>query len=231
MSIKHIALNFSLLSALLILTFTSCKKDEDMPLPDLGTNYFPLKTGISITYKVDSITWNDFFNPVKIDSFSFYIRLDIDTVFYDNEGRESYYWRKYYRTDSTSWVLIKNYSITKTNLRAETFEENIRYIKLVFPLKNSTTWDMNAMNTLNLTESYYSEFDMPLNIGALHFDSTATVVHQSSETLISKDEYIEIYAKNLGLINRREISITKNISGKWTNGYSYEYTILSFQTN
>lgn len=213
---------------LIIVLFFGCKKEAIMLNPDLGHNYFPVLSGTSITYKVDSITYNDFYTPVKVDTFSFYLRFDIDSSFTDSEGRITNYYRKFYKTDTSSWQLVHNYSITKTNFRVETYEENVRFIKLAFPVKNTTIWNMNALNFMNPTESYYSDFDIPKTYNNQLFDSTITIIHQDLETLISKEEYIEDYAKNIGLIYRHVVSISKDVSGKWKSGYIYSYTIQSY---
>lgn len=222
------ALNISLLTLFLIAIFSSCKKDEIFPAPALGQDYFPVTIGSSIIYKVDSITWNDFYTPVRVDSFSFFIKFEIDSSFIDNQGRESFYWRKYYRTDSTSWQLVKNYSLTKTETRVESFEENIRYIKLTFPVSNTATWNMNALNTLSSTSSYYDEYDMPYQNGSFSSDSTLVIINRNQESLIGKDYHKEIYAKHIGLVNRQEISVEKETSGKWKKGYLYSYSIISY---
>lgn len=211
----------------LIIGFSiSCKKDTALAPPQLGENYFPIIKGSWISYKVDSITWNDFYTPIKIDTFSYFIKLKIDTQFIDNENRETYVWRKYYKTDSTNWELTKNYSINKMAERVETLEENMRYVKLAFPVKNSTQWDMNAFNTLDATSSYYDEYDVPKTINFETYDSCVVVIHKDDETLISKDYFKEIYAKDIGLLHKNVIEIEKEVSGTWKRGYSYSYTII-----
>lgn len=44
----------------------------------MGYDYFPTETGKYVTYKVDSIVYDDFYIPVKIDTFSFLIKEVID---------------------------------------------------------------------------------------------------------------------------------------------------------
>lgn len=210
-----------------LLGFTSCTKEVNLPTPHLGENYFPLQKGSWISYKVDSITWNDFFTPTQIDTFSFLIKLKIDTQFIDNEGNETYYWRKYYKTDSTAWELIKNYTITKKPERVETYEENLRYVKLAFPVKNTTTWDLNAFNTLKATSSYYDEYDVPKTINLIPYDSCVVVIHHDQESLINKSYHQEIYGKNIGLLYKNVVEVDKEVSGEWKRGYFYTYTIIN----
>jgi hypothetical protein len=206
---------------------SACNKDEDFPKVDLGHDYFPLVMGSSITYEVDSIIWNDFFTPVKVDTFSFYIRMLIDSVFIDNQGRKAYYFRKYYKTDTTSWRLVKNYSLVKNEWHVEQREENIPYLKMAFPVNHTNTWDMNAMNSYTATNSYYLDFHIPSTVGGQNFDSTAIIIHQDLESLIGKDYHKEIFAKHLGLIYKEQISIEKSTSGQWLNGFSLKYSYLS----
>ena len=221
---------FRFLLLVLTLSFlfniTSCKKDVNLPPPNLGENYFPIVMGSWSIYKVDSISWNDFFTPVKIDTFSYYIKLKIDSQFIDNEGRETYVWRKYYKTDSTSWELTKNYTINKLSDRVETYEENMRVVKLAFPVKNTTTWDMNAFNTFDPTSSYYEDYDIPKTINFITYDSCAIVIHKDQETLIDKNYYKEIYARNIGLLHKYVVEVEKEVNGQWKRGYFYTYNII-----
>ncbi len=219
----HIILIFSLIS----LAAFSCKKQETMPAPSSGRDYFPTELGSWISYKVDSITWNDFYTPVKVDTFSFFIKMKIDSQFVDDQGRTSFVWRKYYKTDSTSWELIKNYTITKTPVRVESYEENVRFIKMAFPVNATTTWDMNAFNSAKATSSYYDDYDIPETVNSHKFDSCAVVINADTETLISKDFYKEIYAKNTGLVYRSVTSVKKEMDGTWINGFQYSYIFMA----
>ena len=214
---------FVLLPALAVVV--SCKKDQTFPPPALGEDYLPLQKGSWISYKADSIVWNDFYTPVKIDTFSYYIKMVVDSSFTDNEGRTSFVWRKYYRTDTTSWEPVRNYTITKTAERVETYEENIRYIKMAFPVKNTTWWDLNAFNTFKATESYYDEYDIPLTINSKHYDSCATVIHKNLETLVSKEYHKEVFAKHIGLVYKEITSLSKEVTSDWKQGFSYKWVL------
>lgn len=209
-----------------MISFPSCKKETIMLPPDLGEKYFPIKQGSWISYKVDSIVWNNFYTPVKIDTFSFYLKMKIDSQYTDNEGRTIYYYRKYYSLTNSNWQLSKNYSINKTAQRIETFEENYTYIKMVFPVKNSTIWDMNAFNIFDKTESYFQNYDVSKTYNGEFFDSCAVVNHQNLETLISKNYHEEVYGKNIGLLYKKLIKIEKAINGTWNNGVSCTYSIV-----
>ncbi len=215
------------LALLLLVNFSSCKKDVKLPPPNLGENYFPVVKGSWITYKVDSISWNDFYTPVRIDTFSYFIKLKIDSQYIDNEGRTTYIWRKYYKMDSTAWELTKNYTINKLPERVETYEENMRFVKLAFPVKNTTTWDMNTFNTLEATTSYYDDYDVSKTINFNTYDSCAVVILKDQETLIDKNYHKEIYARNIGLLHKYVIEIEKEISGEWKRGFFYTYTLTN----
>lgn len=197
-----------------------------MTPPDLGSSYFPLTVGSWVVYEVDSVSWNNFFTPTKIDSFSYQIKMVVDSSYLDNEGNTNYFWKKYYRDSTTAWTLQKNYSLRLSSDKAETFEENFRYIKLAFPMKNSINWDMNAYNSLDATSSYYDDYHIPLTVNDQAFDSCAIVIHQDFESLISKDYHQEIYAKHVGLIYKKKIAVEKEINGEWVNGYYFEYRYL-----
>jgi len=43
------------------------------------------------------------------------------------------------------WLLKNVWYSVKTDKNVERVEENIRYIKLIFPIRNNAKWDGNAL--------------------------------------------------------------------------------------
>ncbi len=213
------------LSAIIILIFiASCgKKEIEKPI-DMGFNYFPVEQSHFSIYYVDSIVWNDFTN--SIDTFRYSVKLLIDSQYTDNEGRTSYWWKKYIKTDSTNFTFNSNYSITKTNSKVETLIENNRYVNLVFPLVIGTEWDYNSLNTNDATETICDDIDFQKTILNHTFDSCASIVYQDDINLIQELVHKEIYARNVGMIYKKQTAKNEKVTG--TRGYSVEYNIKSY---
>jgi hypothetical protein len=129
------------------LFITSCKKDEPVYV-DAGYDYFPVKIGHTLIYDVDSIVYDDFFVPTRIDTFRFQIREVIESQFTDNSGKPALRIERFKRTNDTlNWNIANVWVANLTATTAERVENNTRYLKLVFAARAGRTWDGNTYNT------------------------------------------------------------------------------------
>jgi len=206
--------------------FSSCKKDTGEPVY-MGYNYFPVNTGHWVIYNVDSISYNDFTG--EIDSFRYQIKEYVESVFIDNAGRTSQRLERYIRySDTADWVIKDVWYETLTASSAERVEENIRMVKLIFPVEESQIWDGNAYNTLGSQTYKYQDVHTPAVINNVSLDSTLTVTQKNSTTLISEDFQQEIYAAHIGMVYKKYISLVKEPTGEITSGIDYSYTFQSY---
>lgn len=213
----------------------SCKKDKNIEAPlDLGYNYYPTTTGKWVAYDVDSIVYDDF--KKTIDTFHFQVKEVIESHFLDNSGRETERIERFHRkSDNEPWQLRDVWSSNRTATSAEKVEEDQRYVKLSFPLKKGRKWNGNAFNSFEEEEYKLENFDQPLKIGTLEFDSTLSVLQVADSNFIEKKFVKEIYAKNIGLIYKKYIHVSDNdgsingdLESRITTGVKYYYTINSF---
>lgn len=188
----------------------SCKKDGKVP--DMGYNYFPDKPGRYVVYDVDSFFYDDFTG--NIDTTKFRLKEKIESIFTDNQGRPAIRLERYvkYYNDTIpysdmNWTLRDVWMENKTKTTAEKVEENTRYIKLAFPVKESQRWDGNAQNTLGEETYEYYFYDQARVIGPMLFDSVLQVNQHDETNLIAKKYYIEKYARNVGLVYKQVIDI------------------------
>lgn len=183
---------------------------------DLGKEYYNLTVGYDIEYAVDSIIYDDF--NQRIDTFSLEFKDAVVDTFTDNEGRLSYRIQRYYRQDSTyAWSEHYNFYATPTSSRLEVVDRNLRFIKLVFPVKLNTRWYGNSYiptafnNELKWMDQWdykYEDINVPFNTGFISFPSTVDILQadytegdESDPNSYSARGYSrEVYAKNVGLI-------------------------------
>lgn len=205
----------------------SCQKEtENM---DIGYSYYVAEPGYYLTYMVDSIYFDDFY--ATSDTNYFLIKELIESSFIDNEGRQAYRIERWYKyNDTLPWVLKNVWYSVKTNKQIERVEENIRYIKLIFPIKNYAKWNGNALNNLDYQEYKYLNAHKPFNISDFAFDSTVKVQQDSFINLKYIRYKYEIYAKNVGLIKKVFINLENedNMSGKIKNGVKYEWRLIDY---
>jgi len=192
-----------------MLLIASCKKDQSVPPLNYGYNYFPNNVGHYVIYNVDSIVVNTL-HAQPLDTFKYQIKELIDSTFTDGSGRPTQKVIRYRRFDPTKdWVIEKVWSANLTSTTAERVEDNIRYVRLTFPINVNATWNGNVYNTIpNDSWSYtYTSVDQPYTLGNNNFDSTLTVVEDSIRTGVSHRYYMEQYARNIGRISRKYIDL------------------------
>ncbi|MEP7263949.1 MAG: hypothetical protein ABI772_05615 [Bacteroidota bacterium] len=226
--------------SLVIILLWGCKKNDTASLPALGYSYFPLVEGSTNYYQVDSIGWLGYtYDPatgtIEIDTVSYQVREVVDGFFTDNEGRETAKIIRYRRNISTDpWVLYKVYSANITSTRAERYEDNVRYIKLIFPPVNGEKWtgqylDVPASDTaFDAWEYEYESINVPEDIGTFSFDSVLTVTQKNEINLIEFRLYQEQYAAGTGLVskNYKDLEYLNTVSSFIKNGFIYKETLI-----
>lgn len=212
----------SWLFILCALLLSSCKK-EVVPYNDaaMGKDYFPLSIGHFVEYDVDSFYFNDF--AKRVDTFHYELKDVVESEFTDNAGRKSFLIHRYKRQDTSySWSEHHTYYCVENAYNIEVVEDNLRFIKMVFPVKVNTRWDGNVYLPANLITEYkwlsgweykYVNINEPFNTGFLNFENTVTINHVDvvvgdsldmgnySERTFSRERY----AKNAGLITREVV--------------------------
>jgi hypothetical protein len=205
------------IAALFCFAVYACKKDED--LPDLGYAYFPDAVGTFVVYEVDSIAKDDL---IGLDTaYKFLVKELIESVYNDNQNRPTLRierYKKFYNPslsyDSMNWTLTDVWAANKTSTSAERVEENVRYTRLVFPVKENKTWNGNAQNTFEEWNYKYSVTDEPAIINSLNFDSALTVTQINVQNLVDTKYSVEKYAKNVGMIYKQLILLNKQPSSQ-----------------
>jgi hypothetical protein len=203
---------FFLLSPLLLFPFAGCKKDAAVE-GYLGHQYFPLNTGHEIIYDVDSIVKNEF-NLGQVDTFRFQIKEVVESYFTDNEGRETARLERYKRSDSSQpWVIHKVWTANLTLNTAEKKEDNITYIKLIFPPVKNRKWNGNARNEYEEQEYRITDTHRAETINNIPFDSVTTVLQADEDNIVYKKFEIEKYAANAGLVYKEQFNGQYGLSG------------------
>lgn len=209
---------FSYICAVIILC--SCKKQTEQINFPLIKDYYPLSTGKVFIYKLDSTVIPAFGSDLI--TYSLLAKDSIADTFNDNIGRLSY---KVYRftTDSLQtkpWTYRSTYYITPTVDDIQLVDDyNLRFIKLIQPLKENFNWKGNAFidtkspdNNFQYLDNWdytYQNVNKPYTVLKGTFDSTITVFQRdelSPNTPFDVDFFqernysVEIYAKGVGLI-------------------------------
>ena len=214
----------------LILITSSCQDSPVEPVP-FDTSYFPLSTGKFIIYEVDSIVMSDFFNTT--DTVHYQLMEAVDSAYTDAGGRQAFRIVRS-RLDSLNgaWRIIDVWSANVTETTAEKVEENLRFIKLSFPVLLNKTWAGNSyINTdsplvyLDDWEYKYTDVNETFDSYAGTFDSVITVLQHEDINAIQTVLYQEKYAKQVGMIYKEEQNFETQ-PGSYPNGYILKMMIV-----
>ena len=210
-----------LILLLCVLYFSSCEKSKSIETY-YGYEYFPSLVSKWISYDVIQITWNDYTN--MIDTSIYQLKELSESEIIDNAGRKSIRIERYIKTDTSNWVLNNVWTKCLTLTSAEKIEENIRFIKMKFPIDINTRWNGNEYNNLKEQMYFYKNIFTPFVLNENTFDSTITVINQDDFIpLYSKDFESEVFAKNIGLVYKKQIHIKLNTNGIITSGKEITY--------
>jgi len=216
--------------ALVLLLFVSCSSEKDeVTLPDPeGTLLFPIDTGLTRVYAVDSIYWDDF-TGIN-DTVSYLIREKIAGTFSDLEGRPTQRIERFRESPTGDWIIDRVWSANRTTMRAERTVNNFRYIKLAFPARVGVSWNGNAFNTLP-AETYRITQTGSDTAAGMTFSTTATVLQGDSVgNRITRQYGLEKYAQGPGLTYRRNVSLTYNFPLTTVrSGYIYTETLIDYE--
>ncbi|MEM9821115.1 MAG: hypothetical protein AAF985_08590 [Bacteroidota bacterium] len=199
----------------LLLCIWSCDKQNIAEVPqDTSPEYFPLAVGKFMIYEVDSVIYD----IDLIDTVHLFVKEEIVDTFIDNANRTNYRIERSERaTESDPWQIKDVWVALQNGTTAERVEENFRFVKMVFPLSEGTSWDGNQFvdkdyiltiegETLEIFKGWSSEVEtvgLEETVNGMSFGEVTTIAHARNENLIELRESVEKYARNVGLIEKK----------------------------
>ncbi|MCB9293565.1 MAG: hypothetical protein H6559_10660 [Lewinellaceae bacterium] len=213
---------FVLFPIIAFLLFLACNKREieDTRIEDYGYGYFPLEVGRAWEYEVDSIIYDPAVGGTSVDSFTAFVREVIADTLLDNTGVALYRVERFYRrSDTLPWLPEKVLTFSRDGQRAIRTEDNLRFTKLVFPVREGKSWDGNAFfddsrfvfvagESIQMFKGWQYrilEAGVPAMVGNLEFSDVVTVQNADNRYLNNFLEYRlarEQYARGVGLVSR-----------------------------
>jgi hypothetical protein len=222
----------------LLVYASSCKKEELVESDQsVDFSYFPLLEGHWAEYEVDSIVHYDsddtYLVDTAISNFRFYMREEVDSSFMDGENQQAFVIRRYRRdADTLPWTLMEVGTAKITPYSAQEVENNIRFVRLEFPIRTSSEWNGNAYNYYPVENYSYESVHDPLQVGSFSFDSTVTVIQNDFVSQINRVNKKEVYGAQVGLLFKQADSVTTKVTVNGTiilNGLEYKSVITDFK--
>ena len=219
------------------LLLSSCDKQTlDNFQTEPVSNYYPMQVGKYFIYRVDSTVFTNFGRTEEIRKYQ--IKHTVDAQITDNLGRLSYRILRASRneTGTSPWLSSGSYIVTPLASSIEVVEENLRYIKLVQPLRDKFKWKGNKYiptnpygnmfnfsndDNMDVWDYVYDGFQASTVINGKTFSNVFTVEHvnesinvpiSSPTSYAALTRSVEKFSKNIGLVYR-------------------EYTLWEYQPN
>lgn len=228
-----------------ILTLYSCNKEREViaiPSNEVYKEYFPTSIGYWQEYQIDSFKYvkspNDT-GVTKLFSTSYYREEIGDTIkaFDTPYQLQIKAFRK--KNINDNWLFYRNNSIQIQSNFITKNEDNLRFVKIQFPINPTTSWKGNKYIDTSIKTIYsdwnygYVNLFQPYRLGINQFENTVTVIQYADSNAIEKTLFYEIYAKNVGLIYAEYQKLEKqNGANPWTlpeNGYAIRKSIIDWK--
>ena len=209
--------NKSIVYFCIIFALMACEKESVSFKTERIKDYYPLKVGKFISYRLDSTVYLNLGTKKVVHSYL--IQDKIDSIITDNLGRPSYKIKRTIRstTDTTKWKDLMSYLVTYDSTRLELVQDNQRYLKLVEPISNGFNWKGNAyINTAGIPSMQfladwrytYENVRRPFTANGISYTETVTVNQRNDTTGVTTDKKSffeinyskEVYSKSIGLI-------------------------------
>lgn len=177
---------------------------------------------------MDSIVFDPEPSGIVVDTISQQVKFLIVEVDSSNDRQVTYKVERFLRESDTSiWEINDVWSLEKNNDNFISIEENLPFIKLMFPLQSNSSWDGNSrINTDDVRvkvrgESldffkFWRDYQVialgdTATVGNTFYDDVIEIEQVNKEILIERRFSTESYAKNIGLISKHlEILDTQN---------------------
>jgi hypothetical protein len=191
---------------LISLTLSACQSSDVAPTSDLlGYDFYPISKGIYNIYQVNETRY---LISGEIEIIDYQIKEEIIDSFLSAED-STYIINRYSRNvEIEDWESLNTWQIKKNDYQIVVFEENTPFVKLSFPIQAGKKWNGNAYNTFEQDDYTMDSLFFPyLNQYDLLFEKTLKVIQNDNQDyIVELDKRTEIYALNVGLIEK-EVNI------------------------
>lgn len=196
-------------TALVLFALAGFACSEQLVEPDekrLGTDFFPLEKGLYWEYKVNLTTYTLLDSSTSI----FFLKESVADTFTDLAGDLAFKLERFTRySEADPWVRDSVWSVRKDTYKVVKTENNTSFVKLVFPMREGTSWNGNAFNTRPEETFVAQNLDADLLVGDSTFANTVTIVQREvPDTLVFQDVRREYFARGIGLVKKEYIQLS-----------------------
>lgn len=195
--------NLHLLFYSLVLTIflSGCDDTGAGSEPNRDYNYFPLKLDSPLIYEVSETKYGAGSTLPVISTW-----FEKDEAVRRSESPEGFpvftMARSRRNAESEAWQKVKEYSVTQYPDKYLLSIDNITTVPMMFPVRSTTTWDINAFNTKETEGAEYEYVGEAMTVGELHFENTLQVSGRdyTNEPIVRYNLGYSQYAWGVGLV-------------------------------
>ena len=170
-----------------------------------GREFYPIKTGKSWTYAIDSSAYNKLADDTITGRY--YYRAQIGSVFFENATDTTYRLEILTSDDTLShpFKLTHVYQLTTKPLKVIITEENYPLVKLLTPFFDGQQWEGNEFNSQAGQKPFFK-------VSVSADKQTAVVIEQADSSCLGVAAVYSTYSKNVGLVaySRRSIEFVQD---------------------
>jgi hypothetical protein len=189
-------------AALILLVVSACTKSD---IETQKFDFYPLNDKLVRIYEVIEVNYAVSEDPVAK---SYFLKEKISQII-ANTGKETSFVIERLTSKSISgvWKLDSVWSGNFWPDKLVLKENNKELLKLVFPVQNKVSWNLNKFNTLESTKAEYEKTNIRLTINKQNYDGVIKVKIKNDSTAINLHRNLEYYAPNIGLIAKEIINV------------------------
>lgn len=188
---------------ILILFLGACESILEEDISRLGLDYYPARVNTYRIYQVNEV--NHFLIGPNEESYQ------LKEVFVDSTllstTEVSYTINRYRRaSEDNQWQLDSIWTSNVNTQRITVTENNVTFVKLIFPIMTNTSWEANLYNSRQSNFYRYDEQFMDTTIFEVDYTETIKVIQSDlGDDGLGRDDRIEVYAPEIGLIYKNSL--------------------------
>lgn len=213
-------------SVFFLSVLSGCRKDTDEIELDFGYEYYPLEIGKSWIYQVDSVIYGVDVRGITRDSSRSFLREAIVDTTTSLDGELLYITERYYRpNDEAPWKIDKVFTRSRNRTQAFQTEDNLRFIKMVFPPTPGKRWDGHVyfdaqqkffpvggeqVRVFQDWDYVVTDKGQPAEVNGAQYDDVAAIQEADYDVDLNYRRSQALYARDIGLVYRQSFIYDTN---------------------